>query len=372
MPFTERNRNNDPKREPGLIDLARYKYTMPGQGFVTYRGAPVALTKEDLKAGGVEAAIIGVPIDVGITQGGTALAPLHIRIEGGWTGNFKVRDDAGKPAFHSHQHARGFELWKTIVIADYGDCSFDPYGPPEVSFPEIEKRIKEIVESNAVPICLGGDHVVPYPVTRALADIYGKGKIGVVHFDAHYDGLESSFGHLYSHATWIRRLIEEGIVDGKNFIQVGIRSPFPDETDWQWMEQHQMRVHTMAEIERHGFNKVLDKAIEQALDGAEHLYISIDMDSIDAAYAPACASPEPGGLTSAEAMNAIRRLVAEVGIVGFDVVELIPTLEGGRRTAQLANCIVYEALIGLAMRKLGLTETNYIHPHSTGDHHWTE
>lgn len=372
MPFEERNRRNDPKREPGLIDLARYRHTMPAQGFPTYRGLPIALTKEDLAAANVEAAIIGIPIDVGITQGGTMFGPLYIRVEGGWTGGFKARDDEGQPTYHSHQTARGFVVWEALKVADYGDCAFDPYGPPEASFPEVEKRILEIVEAGAIPICLGGDHVVPYPVLSALSKVYGKGKIGIVHFDAHYDAMESSFGHQYSHATWVRRLIDEGIVKGRNFIQVGIRSPFPDEADWQWMESHDMRVHTMAEVERHGFEKVLDKAIDQALDGADHLYISFDMDSLDSAYAPGCVSPEPGGFTAAQGMNAVRRIVAEVGIVGFDVVELLPTIEGGRRTAQLANCLVYEALVGLAMRKQGLTDRNYVHPRSSGDHHWDE
>ena len=140
----------------------------------------------------------------------------------------------------------------------------------------------------------------------------------------------------------------------------------------KWLEAQEMRVLTMAEVDRHGFEKVLDKAIDQALDGTEHLYLSFDMDSLDSSVAPGCVSPEPGGFSAAQGMNAVRRIAAEVGLVGMDVVELLPSVEGGKRTAQIANCLVYEAIVGLAMRKQGLTERNYVHPRSSGDHHWGE
>ncbi|WP_188703181.1 arginase family protein, partial [Microbacterium nanhaiense] len=125
--------------------------------------------------------------------------------------------------------------------------------------------------------------------------------------------------------------------------------------------------HFMAEINHDGFAKVLERAVDEALDTADHLYISLDIDVADPAFAPGTGTPEPGGLTSIDVLTAVRRLSAEVGIVGMDVVEVSPPYDDrGEITALLANRAIREALTGIAMNRSGVTEPNFIHPHALG------
>ncbi len=129
------------------------------------------------------------------------------------------------------------------------------------------------------------------PDGMAMADVYGRGEVGVIHFDAHYDAGANQFGHTITHGTPVRRLIEDGYVPGKNFIQVGLRGWVPEEGDMTWMREQGICSHYMAEVER---------AIAEALDGPEYLFISFDIDALDPAYAPGTGTPEPGGFTTRE------------------------------------------------------------------------
>jgi agmatinase len=133
------------------------------------------------------------------------------------------------------------------------------------------------------------------------------------------------------------------------------------------MDTHELRVHFMAEIRRDGFDTVLERAVDEALDQADHLYLSVDVDACDPAFAPGTGTPEPGGLTSAELLRAVRRLAAEVGLVGMDVVEVSPPYDSGNSiTALLGHRCLREALVGTAMRRLGLTAPDYVDPCSAG------
>jgi arginase family enzyme len=165
----------------------------------------------------------------------------------------------------------------------------------------------------------------------------------------------------------MRRLIESGAIPGRNFVQVGLRGYWPEPAVLEWMEENQLRTHFMAEIRKDGFDAVLERALDEALDQADHLYISVDVDVADPAHAPGTGTPEPGGLTSHEVLRAVRRLAAEVGMVGMDVVEVSPPYDVGNNiTALLAHRIVLEALTGTAMRKIGLTQPDYVDPRSAG------
>jgi agmatinase len=152
-------------------------------------------------------------------------------------------------------------------------------------------------------------------------------------------------------------------VPGRNFVQIGLRGYWPEQETLDWMKQHQMRTHFMAEIDRFGFDRVLERAIDEALDQADYLYLSLDVDVCDPAYAPGTGTPEPGGLTSNDVLRAVRRLSAEVGLAGMDIVEVSPPYDDrGAITALLANRAIREALTGTAMRRLNLTEPDYLHP----------
>jgi agmatinase len=200
-----------------------------------------------------------------------------------------------------------------------------------------------------------------------MADIYGPGNVGVVHFDAHADTASVVFGSLASHASPIRRLIEDEHIPGRNFVQVGLRGYWPGATDLAWMEEHGLRSHFMAEIEADGIEAVVDRAVAEALDGPEHLYISVDIDVLDPAYAPGTGGIEPGGLTTRELLPAVRRLAHEVGVVGMDVVEVCPPFDSPNPiTAMAANRIVLEALTGIAMRRMGIQGSRHLDPKALG------
>ena len=186
------------------------------------------------------------------------------------------------------------------------------------------------------------------PNCAAIADVYGAGKVGVVHFDAHPDCSNEIFGHHVSHGTPIRRLIEDEHIPSRNFVQIGLRTALMSNELEHWMHEHGLRTHYMAEIERIGFAAVLEKAIDEALDGPSFLYLSLDIDVLDPAYAPGTGTPEPPGLTNRELLPAIRRICREAPVVGMEVVEVAPHLDPGYTTTMNARRAIFEALTGLA------------------------
>ena len=165
-----------------------------------------------------------------------------------------------------------------------------------------------------------------YPDVAGLVDVYGKGNVGVIHFDAHHDAVENYFGHMVAHSMPVFKLINEGLVPGKNFIQVGLRGYAPDAEGFEWMRKQGIRYHSMTEVERRGWDAVLTDAIKEAKDGPEYLFISFDIDCLDPVYMPGTSTPEPGGMTIHEALNIVRRLCAETNVVGMDMVELRPSV----------------------------------------------
>lgn len=346
----------DGHRPAGPITINRADREMAWSGIQTFLKLPVCLTPDDLRAGNVDIAVGGAPWDgtaTGLT--GTHLGPSAIR-----QGDYIT--DASRL---SHLDVR-VDPFEHLEVCDYGDADV-LIGNPEGTYDNIRAFVGEILQGGAIPIILGGDHGITWPSATAVADAYGHGKIGIVHFDAHADTAPDMRGALHGHGTPMRRLIESGAVPGRNFVQVGLRGYLPEPPVLAWMEEQQMRSHFMAEIRQDGFAAVLERAVDEALDTADHLYISVDVDVADPAYAPGTGTPEPGGLTTAEVMWAVRRLAAEVGMVGMDVVEVSPPYDVGPGiTAQFARRCVLEALTGTAMRRIGLTDPDYVDPRSTG------
>jgi agmatinase len=356
MPATTPPASPTESRKPGPLIVNRGEREMAWSGIQTFMKAPVCLTPEDLRAGEIDVAIGGAPWD-GTASGltGTHLGPRAIR-EGDYISSARHLNHLGVRV-NPLEHLR---------IADYGDADV-LIGNAEGTYDNIRSFVAEILQGGAVPIILGGDHGITWPAATAVADAYGYGKVGIVHFDAHADTAPDLRGTLHGHGTPMRRLIESGAVPGRNFVQVGLRGYWPDPPILEWMRERHMRTHFMAEIYRDGFDAVLRRAVDEALDTADHLYISLDVDVADPAYAPGTGTPEPGGLTSAQVLWAIRRLAAEVGMVAMDVVEVSPPYDVGPNiTALLARRCVLEALTGMAMRRMGLTEPDYIDPRSAG------
>jgi len=333
------------------------------QGIPTFFRLPVALVPADLKASQVEVAIMGAHTDMGGGSRGASRGPSAFR---------EARFEYVTWGAYSMPHMGTMvNPFQELIIADYGDAPVDPWST-ERSVHEIRKYVREIAEvvldngKHVIPIIIGGDHALSYPNIAALADVYGKGNVGVIHFDAHYDG-SMFFGHLATHGSWVKRLIQEGHVPGKNYIQVGLRGYYPDEETFLWMQEQGFRYHTMAEVEARGWDAVMEDIIKEATDGPEYLFISFDIDVLDPAYTPGTGTPEPGGFTPREMFPLIRRLCAESNVVGFDLVEFAPERDPSYVTGLNCNRIVREALTGMAMRKLGLTEKHYLSP-VTKDH----
>ena len=350
-------------RDPGPINVQRFYGGAGYAGIPTFFKQPIALTPEDLKAGDVDVAIVAAYTDMGSGGRGAAWGPLAIR---------SVR----APMFwgfarSEHMHTM-INPFKILNIVDYGDAPNDMWSI-ERTMPAIREFLAEAIAvknsrgKHVIPIIIGGDHSLMYSDVAALADIYGKGNVGVVHFDAHYDAGKHVMGHLISHSQPVYRLISEGHVAGKNFIQIGLRGYYPGKSSFEWMREQGFRYHTMNEIEKRGWGPVMDDVLKEANDGPENIFISFDLDVLDPAYAPATGTPEPNGLTPREVFPLVRRLCAESNVVGFEMVELSPDRESGYTSALNAERIIRECLVGLALRKKGIDVKNYRSPLTVDD-----
>ena len=353
---TRRPPEFDTPREPGPINVSRYLHSGPKQGIPTFFNLPVALTPADLKAGNVEVAIMGAGLDTGSGFRGAAYGPRAVRTGVVYKGQGMVVPQ------HMHTMVSAFN---ELTIVDYGDIGVDQLSL-ERSVRHIREVVREVAETGTIPIIVGGDHSLMYPDVAGVVDVYGAGNVGVVHFDAHYDA-GRDYDHLLSHGQPVARLIEEELVPGSNFIQVGLRGMWPSKSGFEWMRENGLRYHTMAEIEEKGWEYVMQRAITEAREGPKYLFISFDVDVLDPAFMPGTGTPEPAGLTTREAFPIVRRLCAETNVVGFELVEVNPLVDPGYTTAQNSTRILRECLNGIAMRKRGLTEEHYLSPLTT-DH----
>jgi agmatinase len=237
-----------------------------------------------------------------------------------------------------------------LACADAGDAPVVP-GNPQRAHDVIRRKVAIVMAAGALPIVLGGDHSITWPAAAAVAEAVAPQSLGIVHFDAHADTAATTWGSLRSHGTPMRRLIESGAVAGRNFVQVGLRGYWPPPETLDWMRQNGLRCHFMREIEERGAEAVVADAIGEALDGAERIYLSVDIDVLDPGMAPGTGTPEPGGMLTREVLRAIRQVVAAVDLAGMDVVEVAPAYDVAEVTAAAANRCVMEAISALAARR---------------------
>ncbi len=343
----ERPRSMDPTRKDGPVSLGRYD----GRGGPpTFGGHPLALTKADLVAGEVDVAILGAPLNMGSGwRDSGEVATVDLRTLGWPMG--------------SHDQYVQIEAGDVLKIVDYGDVAVDN-DSTERSMQHIRDVVRDIASTGAIPMIVGGDHSLEYPNVAALADVYGKKKVSVIHFDSHYDAWWGG-SHLISHGYPVYRLINEGHVRAADYIQVGLRSSGPDKAGFEWMREQGMRYHTMAEVELRGWDTVIDRIVAEASEDGRKLHISFDIDVLDPAFTPATGTPVPGGLTMREAITIVRRLCAESNVVGFDLVELHPALDPTYKTTLNSAHIIKACLTGIAMNKEGLTGKHYLSPLSS-------
>lgn len=352
-------------REPGPINVQRWSGNYPWIGIPTMFHLPVALTREDLVAGEVEIAFMGAEL-VGDARART------------W-GPMEMRNPHRSEVYHVWGSMAMPELdtgrtWiNELNAVDYGDAPIEPFGM-ERSIPEIRKMVKEIASvklesgKRTVPFIIGGGHALMYPDVAGIADIYGKGNVAVIHFDAHADYSTADFGHLVTHGNPIRRLLLEELVKPEHIIQVGLRGPTSTDLETlDWAREQGLRYHMMAEVEKRGWQAVMDDVIKEAKDSAPNVFISFDIDVVDPAFIPGTSTPEPGGLYMRETLPLVRRLCAETNVVGFELVELRPDSDPGYTTMLNSKAIVRQCLNGMAVRKAGIKEDNYLHPKMVDD-----
>ncbi len=308
-------------------------------GIPTFLHVPQLADAEALKRERPDAVIVGAPTDTAVThRPGARFGPRAIRA-------------ASNLRRVAHHLGLGVEPFKVLRVFDYGDADVVP-GDIERTNDAIKRKVGEVAQAGAVPIVLGGDHSITYPSASAVADVVGHGRLGIVHFDAHADTANDAWGVLLSHGTPMRRLIESGAVPGRAFVQVGLRGYWPPPSVFDWMREQGMRWHTIHDIQRRGFDAVLAEAIEQALDGPERCYLSVDIDVLDPAHAPGTGTPEPGGLSARELLRAVREVTLRTELAGADVVEVSPPFDSAGITAEVAHRVVMEILSSLAAKRV--------------------
>ncbi len=292
--------------------------------------------------GDAEVVILGAPFDWGTTyRPGARFGPQAIR-----------EADYGAMDGYRPHITSGVDALGLLKVVDVGDVYVVP-GQIEMSIDRIAQAVGGVARAGKIPIVLGGDHTVTFPNATGVATAIGAGEFALIHFDAHADTGETQNGTLYGHGTPMRRLIESGAVPGHRFVQIGLRGYWPEPEVFEWMRHQRMRSYTMTDIEDKGLTTVVDEAVAYAMEGAKGAFISVDIDVVDPGMAPGTGTPEPGGLTARQLLDAVRRLAKELVVVGADIVEVAPAYDGpGEITSYLANRVVLELLNGMAERKL--------------------
>jgi agmatinase len=184
-----------------------------------------------------------------------------------------------------------------------------------------------------------------------VANVLGHGRVSMIHFDAHADTGNVTFGSLWGHGQPMRRLIESGALRGDRFLQVGLRGYWPEPATLEWMATQRMRSFEMTEIGNRGLSDCLDEAFEIATDDCDGVFLSVDIDVCDPGHAPGTGTPEPGGFAARELLDSVRRICLELPVVGVDVVEVAPPFDHADITAALANRVVLESLSAIARQR---------------------
>lgn len=306
----------------------------------TFLGVPAADPDVAAEWHDAAAVIIGAPFDGGTShRSGCRFGPQALRLTD------YLPHDGMRPSM-----ALGVDALTDLGVVDLGDVEM-PSGDTERSLVALEARVAEVAGAGVIPIILGGDHTIALPDVTGIARHVGWGRVGVIHFDAHADTGDTQFGSLHGHGTPMRRLIESGACRGDRFLQIGLRGYWPEPETLAWMAQQGMRSFEMGEIVARGLDDVLTEAIGLAMTDCDGVFISVDVDVVDPGAAPGTGTPEPGGLTSRQLLDAVRRIAMEAPVVGMDVVEVSPPYDHAEITAYLGNRVILEALSGIAWRR---------------------
>jgi agmatinase len=301
-------------------------------GPLTFGGAPC--TQDEAELDGFDVAIVGAPMDELVSdRPGARFAPRAIRTA------------SCPPGPHLEA---GVDAFERLRIVDFGDAAVVP-AQPERSHAAIQETVGQVVQAGLVPLIIGGDHSITEPDARACAARHGP--LGLVHFDTHTDTGEVVFGARLSHGTVMRRIVDDGCIDPRRYVQIGLRGYWPGEPEFSWQAERGITSLFMHDVRDRGIGDVVRHAIDVV--GAGPVFLTVDIDVLDPAFIPGgTGTPEPGGMTSAELLWAARTVAAELDLVGADLVEVIPTGVASADPAVLAGeRIVREILTGIALRR---------------------
>ncbi|UTM39798.1 agmatinase (plasmid) [Rhodococcus pyridinivorans] len=311
-------KTESPIDQLGKQSLARFV------GVETFMRAPY---KPDLD--GVDIALAGVPFDF---QGGRGSAK---------TGPSQVRQMSGLIRRVSYDGVAPFDLCN---IADIGDAVLNPLDP-RVSQELATEFVRKVADRGGAVVAVGGDHGTTYPVLRGLVR---NGPVGLVHFDAHPDTYDDPYGGFIHHGNAIRAAIEDGLVDPKRTISLGIRGTRFMTTDRDYHKQHGMGLLTINHVVELGVNETIAEIRRVVGDGPT--YITFDIDALDPPYAIGTGAPEPDGLSMREALAILRGLKG-LDIIGGDVMEVAPPLDPSGHTALNAANIMFEIICAIALAR---------------------
>lgn len=276
-------------------------------------------------AAGLDACFVGVPMDIGTSnRAGTRHGPRQIRAE-----SCLIRP------YNMATRAAPFE---SMQVADIGDVAIDTFHLPKC-MNIITEAYDAILAENCIPLTLGGDHTITYPILRAMAAKHGP--VGLIHVDAHADINEHMFGERIAHGTPFRRAHEDRLIDPKRCVQIGLRGTGYAAGDFDWSREQGFRVVPAEECWHRSLAPLMGEVRAQL--GAGAVYLSFDIDSLDPGFAPGTGTPEIGGLTTIQAIEIIRG-TGDLNLVGCDLVEVSPPYDTSGNTALTAANLLFEML----------------------------
>lgn len=280
----------------------------------------------------VDFVVMGVPFDTAASnRTGQRYGPQHIR-------DFSV-------LLRPYNPDQDINIFDYCSGVDYGDINVIP-GNIHRTYDNIVDALTPVLDKDIIPVMMGGDHSISLGHLRAFAKKYGP--IALVHFDSHGDTWDDYFGEKYMHGTPFRRAVEEGLIDVDHSIQIGMRGPLYGPEDIEDARDLGLEVITMSEVRKIGYDKVIERIHARA--GDKKVFVTYDIDFLDPAYAPGTGTPEVGGPTSYEGLEYVRGLDG-LDVVGFDLVEVLPTYDSGEITAVAASSIIFEMISLIAMKK---------------------
>lgn len=300
-------------------------------GLLTYGGMPYTEDPEELA--GADVALVGAPFDDLVSdRPGTRYGPRAIRAASWGAG--------------AHLEAQVDPL-ADVRVVDFGDAPVVPADAAR-SHVAIQETVAQVLRAGALPLVLGGDHSITEPDVRACSAVHGP--VGLVHFDTHTDTATEVFGVELSHGTPMYRLVTDGVVVPERYVQIGLRGYWPGEREFGWQRERGIESFYMHDVRNLGIEQVVDRTVAKV--GGGPVFLTVDVDVLDPAYAPGTGTPEPGGMTSADLLWACRAVAERLELVGADVVEVAPTGIGSADvTALVADRIVREILSGVALRR---------------------